>query len=442
MKLHITILLFVSLGCAFRSFAQLEKVVVETYYVTDANDATNTEGGQIESSVKTYRVFFDLEPGAKLLEIFGDEEHPFFISSTEHFYNNADGNSFGYQIPKVSYEMNTVALDTYLTLGQTGFQGINSFFGLPKEQDTNGSFIGGVNNDGGSAMIEDGLLINEHPDAGIPLTVADGMDTLQTSISDWFHFGVLDFGSGNDSSIFGNLVAGNEFYSENFSLRNSGVKGVDPDSNFVLVAQLTTAGQLSFTMNARIMQIADGDTTTLIYYGTNILSNEDEFFNPFLIYPQVCGCQDPNFVEYDPAFACSDAGACITPVVIGCTDTLACNYSAEANTNVQILCCYPGFCAERDIEQVCPQLKGEDFDIYLYPNPATESISLNVLSGVTYNMEYTVYNYYGEQLLTSTIPNAPLNFTATFDLSSFISGIYQVRVKGVNGEQSKLFVKL
>jgi hypothetical protein len=438
----IAFILSIVVGCCSSAWAQLERVLVERYYVADSLDATDTIGGGVEQGAVTYRIYMDLLPGAQLLEIYGDADHPFRIESTAPFFNNVDGATFGFEIPKVSYESNTVALDSYLTLGQTGYQGVKTYFGLPKDQDTDGSFIGGVNNDGGSEMIDGGLLINADITAGIPLTQADGMDTLNWSIQDWFNFGVLDFASGADSTIFGTTSQPLKFESTNFSLRNSGVVGVEPDSNAVLVAQVTTMGELSFTLNARVAVFTNGDTLVYTYVGTNTVNEENQFFNAFLNYPQLCGCQDPNYLEYNSAFACSEEGACVTPNVIGCMDTLACNYDPQANVNVDLLCCYPGFCANLDIEEVCPQLKGNTFDVDVYPNPTQNELVLQVLSGVTSDVEYVIYNYYGIEMASRSISQAPLNYVERLDVSAFNQGIYQVKVSGVDGDRYKIFVKL
>jgi hypothetical protein len=437
MKKLLPILLFLSL--AKFSEAQLEGLVVETYYVSDVLDATDTIGGQLLEGETTYRIYLDLAPGSRLLSVFGQEEHPFSMGSTRRFFNNVDGASFGYEIPKVSYESNTVALDSYITLGQNGFQGLKNYYGILKSQDTDGSFIGGLNNDGGSEMVDGGLLTNADPIAGIPLTVADGMDTLNLAITDWFSFGIVDFASGADSSIFSNSAADSTFESNQFILQCEGVYGVNPDSNQVLVAQLTTPGEISFRLNARILTIG-GDTLT--YVGTNVVNQPNTFFAPFLVYPQVCGCIDPSFIEFSPDFACEQEGACQTPVVFGCTDTLACNYDSAANFHVENLCCYPGFCQERDIEEVCPQLKGESFDFKMFPNPVVEKVFVQVISGVTSDISIRITDYNGLDVFSENISQAPLNYSTQIDFSDKPSGIYLVRVTGVEGVKNGMLVKL
>jgi len=418
--------------------AQLEGLFIESYYVADSLDATDTIGGDLQQGEATYRVYLDLAPGSKLIAAFGDADHPFEIASTRRFFNNVDGATFGYDIPKVSYESNTVALDSYITLGQNGFQGLKNYFGIPKENDTDGSFIGGVNNDGGSQIVDGGLLTNSDPTAGIPLTEADGMDTLNLVIEDWFNFGVVDFTTGVDSTIFGVNAVDSSFTSTQFELRCSGVYGVVPDSNRVLLAQLTTPGEISMRLNIRLLT-ASGDT--LAYFGTNVVNQPNTFFAPFLVYPQVCGCTDPNYLEFSPDFACEEEGACLTPIVFGCTDTLACNYDPLANVQIDNLCCYPGFCQERDLEEVCPQLKGETFDFKVYPNPASDNVFVQVISGVRSNLRIDVTDYNGVIVYSESFMEAPLNYSTQINLIDHPSGIYLVRVTGIEGVKNGMLVK-
>jgi len=437
MKTLLTILL--SLYCSLKMHAQLDGLFIETYYVTDSLDATDTIGGNLLAGETTYRVYIDLAPGSKLIAAFGDSDHPFQIAGTRRFFNNVDGATFGYDIPKVSYESNTVALDSYITIGQNGFQGLKNYFGIPKQEDTDGSFIGGGNNDGGSEIIEGGLLTNNDAVAGVPLTEADGMDTLNLVIEDWFNFGIVDFTTGEDSTIFSVNAVDSSFTSSQFEIRCTGVYGVVPDSNKVLLAQLTTPGEIALRLNVRILTLA-GDTLT--YYGTNVVNQPSAFFAPDLVYPQVCGCTNPDYLEFSPDFACEEDGACQTPIVYGCTDTLACNYDSLANFHIDNLCCYPGFCQERDLEEVCPQLKGETFDFKVYPNPASENVFVQVLSGVKSNLLIELSDYNGVIVYTENIVEAPLNYSTQIDLTDKPTGIYLVRVTGIEGVKNGMLVKL
>jgi hypothetical protein len=261
--------------------AQLEGLFIETYYVSDSLDATDTIGGPLQEGETTYRVFLDLAPGSKVISLFGDAGHPFEVGSTRRFFNNVDGETFGYEIPKVSYELNTVGLDSYITIGQNGSQGLRKFYGLPKSQDDDGSFIGGVNNDGGSEVIDGGLLVNDDVAAGIPLTIADGMDTLNLTIQEWTSFGIVDFASGEDSTIFSINATDSIFTSTQCELKCEGVYGVVPDSNFVLIAQLTTVGELSFELN---LLIGAPNGSSQKYVARNPITEESEWTHPDLIF--------------------------------------------------------------------------------------------------------------------------------------------------------------
>ena len=438
--------LFFACFAWYNASAQLEKVIVEKYYVSDSNDFTDTSGGIVSIGSTTYRIYIDLAPGSILKKIYGDPNHPFEITSTEVFFNNIlDGKSFGKDLTKVSLSENTVALDSWITLGQVPKkQGTKTYYGILKNQDDDGSFIGGINNDGGSSLITTGLLINNDPSCGIPLTVADGIDTMTVTPNSWSEVGVVDFTSGNDSTIFGSLVPKKEFISTGFELRNSGVTGVNLDSNQIIIAQLTTKGDLSFKLNLEIEQLINGLPTLVKYVAKDTLLVAGEIFNPFLSYPQSCGCDDPDFLEYSSSFVCYLEGSCQTPVKIGCMDTLACNYDPAVNINVEELCCYPGFCAGRNIEEVCPSLMGNDFDVNLYPNPTSGDITMNLISGNACNWNYEVYNTYGSVKLSGsfTTTQSELNVVLPLDLSNIDLGMYRLKVSNGDLSKHKLFIKL
>jgi len=438
--------LFFACFAWYNASAQLEKVIVEKYYVSDSNDFTDTSGGIVSIGSTTYRIYIDLAPGSILKKIYGDPNHPFEITSTEVFFNNIlDGKSFGKDLTKVSLSENTVALDSWITLGQVPKkQGTKTYYGILKNQDDDGSFIGGINNDGGSSLITNGLLINNDPSCGIPLIVSDGIDTMTVTPNSWSDVGVVDFTSGNDSTIFGSLVPKKEFISTGFSLSNSGVTGVNLDSNQVIIAQLTTKGDLSFKINLELEELVNGVPTLVKYVAKDTLLVAGEIFNPFLSYPQSCGCDDPDFLEYNSSFVCYLEGSCQTPIKIGCMDSMACNYDPAVNINVEELCCYPGFCADRNIEEVCPSLMGNDFDLNLYPNPTSGDITMNLISGNACNWNYEVYNTYGSVKLSGsfTTTESELNIVLPLDLSNIDLGMYRLKVSNGDLSKHKLFIKL
>ena len=54
--------------------------------------------------------------------------------------------------------------------------------------------------------------------------------------------------------------------------------------------------------------------------------------------PPVFGCMDSSYVEFDFT-ATVDTGMCYTPIIYGCTDSLAYNYVDSANTDIDISSC-------------------------------------------------------------------------------------------------------
>ncbi len=412
--------------------AQLEGLFVETYYVADSADALgDLSGSNLQPGEITYRVYLDLAPGSKVVEVFGDDNHPFAITSSRRFFNHQWGKVCSYDIPLGDYSDNTTALDSYITIGKIAKN--QARFAVPKYQDTDSTRIAGEDN-------SDSLLINNDVRAGIPLTDFDGFmpDSSQTIVDDSFvRLNIAE----EDSSIFSHYALDSAFYSNDFRLiYNSGVAGVNAgESNYVLIAQLTSLGDISMKLNA-VIRTAGGDD--IRYVSTDTLTTTSIVFSADLNYPPACGCTDPNYLEYSPDYACLIDGSCITPKVIGCTDTMACNYDTSANFNVPNLCCYPGFCQDRDLEEVCPHIKGESFDIDVFPNPAEQYATLQIISGVEGDTEIDITNYNGVTLYSERLSSPALNLSKRIDIASWAPGVYHVRVKAINKVQHSILVKL
>ena len=73
MKIRISSLLIILLSLVSISnvcLAQIEKVEIETYYVSDSLDATDTINGKfIDKGTKTYRIYVDLAVGSKIKKL-------------------------------------------------------------------------------------------------------------------------------------------------------------------------------------------------------------------------------------------------------------------------------------------------------------------------------------------------------------------------------------
>ncbi len=444
---NILILIFTLLVISASAQDAIRNVIVETYYVSDAKDASDTTGGKLEVGSKTYRIYIQMKPGCKLLSVYGDNTHLLKIASTAPVFNNLSyGETFGKDMKTSNLRKNTVALDSWLTLGQTTRKAAITNFGVLKSQDKNGSLIGGVNNDGGSAEFPGGLLTNNDALAGPALTVADGMDSLADVESNWINYGFIDMVSGEDSTIFGSVKAGNEFVSNDAYLSNTGVMGVNADSNLVLVAQLTTKGEISFELNVQVSD-PDVDNSFRNYYvakGMDTINPGEKTItkvSSYLKYPADCGCNDPNFLEYDKKYVCAAMDSCKTRIVLGCTDVNACNYNPDANYNVQYLCCYPGKCYDRDISLACPA-EEPVLRLEIYPNPADSRITIQASPGNDdKETKYLVYNYYGKVVLERDLGIINGKLIDDLDLSGFEPGLYVVRLISGEATDSRMFIK-
>jgi hypothetical protein len=245
-----TILVFILIVVVFFSKAQngLEKIFVERYYVTDSNDSMYSIPTLPVGSV-TYRIYADLLPGYKVQSIFGSIQHQLVMSTTTYFFNQSD---YGSTLPTFSAnnaKKNTVMIDSWLSTGGA----CNGYLGIPKTGDN------GVGNFVNSNVPQ--LLQNNAPQAGIPLTIQDGMyagsvpSTITLGLS-----GLIDvFGDGSTN--------GNQFYVNNGAWSClSGASGPIPSTNQVLIAQITTNGTFHFELN---IQIGTPSLGTEIYVSSN-----------------------------------------------------------------------------------------------------------------------------------------------------------------------------
>lgn len=445
---QILLRIFTLLVFAIPVKGQIHGVFVERYYVSDSLDATDTICGGLPVGSVTYRIYVDLDSGSKLLRIYGDASHLLEFRSTESFFNHfTDGQTFGKDISKSRYAENTVALDSWLTLGQVTRNAARTYFGVPKPMDTDGSFVGGSNNDGGSAAISGGLLTNADSTAGIPLTVADGNDTLSVAPTNWFSNGIIDPVTGDDSTVFGSLVQGNHFSSSNAFLANSGTVGKIPADNLVLVAQLTTTGDLSFKINIVVQQPSTPFPVEVKYVAQLAPgeTNSDTLkVAPSLSYPPICGCLDPDYLEYSSAFSCAAPDSCRTLIVFGCMDTAACNYDPSANFNLPSLCCYPGYCNDRNLGVVCPDLnigRAAFENLMIYPNPAAEEAFVQWTSGSGRTGVGSVLSMTGKLIRKFDIQGSTDGGRIRIGLTDVAPGAYILRLSDGITTMNRLLVK-
>ncbi|MFN3874735.1 MAG: T9SS type A sorting domain-containing protein [Flavobacteriales bacterium] len=428
--MRIRIALCALLGAAaptLRAQQSLENVIVETYYVSDANDTADPlSGGGLAQGARTYRVYLDLCEGCALRAVYGDQYHPISIASTSPFFNHADrGRTFGHQLNNTGLGEGTVALDSYLSLGR----GSAARLGILKEEDPDGSGIGGANNN-------QGLLSNSAPEMGLPITQADGLVPLAGAPSVPPGFLV----SGDDpAAAFGDETVASSFSSAGFriSTTNPGVTGPTAD-NRILIAQLTTAGELTFQLNVEVQQ-PDGAVTRYVSTADTLLPGET--LSGLLVFPPDCGCTNPNFLEYDPAAGCDD-GSCATPIVFGCLDPAACNYSATANFNVPQLCCYGiDDCNGLDPYLVCPTIGFHELArgaLVVAPNPTHGALRIAGAERLAPPLSMMVMDASGRALMRAALRS---DGPSEADLSGLAEGPYLVLVQGAKGSATARIIK-
>jgi hypothetical protein len=235
MKNILTTLLTVFVS-ALSSGKGLENIIVEKYYVSDSKDASIKSGGKLPAGSVTYRIYVDMLPAYRFQAAYGVPGHELRIETTTSFFNNEEsGASTANEVKRNKLGNNTVMLDSWLSVGAAA-QNMN---GLLKTEDT-------------TDVIKnlDGILQNADTSSGTPLSRRDG-ECYAAVVPVVTFFGI----DSNMISIFDtkNVKTNRQVFStDNGSWASFGGSiGATPE-NRVLIAQLTTDGNLSFTLNIQI----------------------------------------------------------------------------------------------------------------------------------------------------------------------------------------------
>ena len=127
---------------------------------------------------------------------------------------------------------------------------------------------------------------------------------------------MAEFNAGNNLNI-------DSFFGGSWFALITANNGYAGDDQRVLVAQLTTDGELNGQLYVQVFP--NGDQSQDTYLTLSFGGNE-------------CGCNDEMACNYDASVTYDD-GSCFYPVdggeceVLGCMTSLACNYNADANTD-------------------------------------------------------------------------------------------------------------
>ncbi len=295
MKHHCRTLLSTALlaGGLTASAQGLEGVIVENYYTISAADATFINGGAISTPItegtKVYRIYVDMAPNYKLNTVFGSpipqggtvSPNPLDFHTTTSFWND---DNFGTEVPPQTSRLDErAAFDSYITIGVTGRSGgavgcgsNTQQQGVLKTADTNGnltlcSVYSGFPSGAGT------------PDGNIP--ASPSIPALTYNIGGLVDLTALQTG-GNTLSMVNDSWA---------TLPNG--TGVDPtNTNRVLIAQLTTDGELSFHVNVQL-QAPGGALETYVWNQ----AGSGEQAKTFLTYPvPVTGCSSSQTAYLNP----------------------------------------------------------------------------------------------------------------------------------------------
>lgn len=259
------LLLFALAICSQFAFAQngLEGIIVEKYYVSNTADAAGSVGA-LPAGSTTYRIYVDLLPGYTFQAAYGVANHELRFQTTTAFFNNEDWGSTTPNFTKTRLSNNTVMLDTWLSGGAACVGN----FGVVEAED---AVAGGTN-----VVNANGILANNDPNAGQPLSVADGIYAGTTPSVTVLGFTQSELDILDNVSNTGNLIS---TFNASWAVLG-GATGPLP-SNKVLIGQFTTNGTFSFKLNIQIGTPTPGVSQN--YVAENPTGNEILF--PGLIYP-------------------------------------------------------------------------------------------------------------------------------------------------------------
>ena len=237
MKLLYNFILLSFLSLSVSAQNGLERVIVEKYYVSDANDKTvDGDGGVLPLNSVTYRVFVDMLPGYIFQAAYGTPEHELKIATSTTFFNNEDRGARFPTYSRSQAQNNTVMLDSWLSAGAA----LKDYAGVLKEMDNGENTIQNADN----------VLQNEDPEAGIPLTLQDGaiLATAEpVTVVGFFDTDLTILDDVNDPDSPASISTHDGAWS---SLNGS--RGPDTMENIVLIGQFTTDGVFEFELNLQI----------------------------------------------------------------------------------------------------------------------------------------------------------------------------------------------
>ncbi len=429
--------LIISLGLLFQGvtgFSQgLEKIIVEKYYISDANDAIENDGGILPVGSVTYRIYADMLPGYKFQAGYGVPKHELRITTSTYFFNNIDrGASSPNGIAKTFLKNNTVMLDSWLSTGAAS----TGNFGILKADDS------------GNIVNSDGLLQNADPKAGIPLKTVDGLVTGSP-------VGVTFVGITNEVAIFDattdDTATGQTFSTSDGSWAALGGAVGPTADNRVLIAQITTAGTFSFELNIQI-GTPGGDVEN--YVAKN--PEAGELTMTSLTYPDATANNAPTVTITSPANAADITAGDVVSIKADAADTDGSVASVEffvngvsKNTDAVAPYAYDwtSVAGNTELTAVATDNKGAkttsskvifvvkapvgilesaaaETAFSVYPNPAKDELSLEISSSENNSGSYSISGIDGKVVLRKELGFVSGTLVEKIDISSLARGHY------------------
>ena len=402
---------------AFSQQLLIEELIVETYYITDSQDAAFTTFGEIEENSTSFRVYLDLCAGCKFRGFYASANHPLSVNSTENFYNSTQGGTFGNELNHdIAMTFGIPLLDSYFSFGP----GTAGHRGILKVSDP-------------TSVIISATLQNQDPAIGVLLTESDGLEPSGEAIV------VLPPSGNSPSAVFNNATVSNSYFTDTlFAIVNTPTTGLD-EENKILIGQFTTTGTLEFELN---VIVEDPNGTTHRRVASNGVLSDNEQVSAYLKYPPQCGCTDSDYLEYDPSAPCDD-GSCETFIMFGCTNPDACNFDPEANFSIPELCCFVDSCQGLDPNLLCPTLSVSEKDknqLVIYPNPATSEVNIKgIPTNTSGPLTISIFDLHGRCLFKRQVVT---NYNQEVKINSLLieGGMYLLRVDSDNFNAAKTLI--
>jgi hypothetical protein len=365
----------------------LDSLIVETYYISNAADATAADldasnagypvaTGVLPAGSVTYRIYAALQPGYEFQAIYGNTPHPLKVSTSTNFYNNSGGGNTPTNWSRTAVKntnSNILGLDSWFTVGGAD----SKDYGILKREDSSAWGTNLIN------VISGGVMQNTDPKAGIPLTTKDGYYYSGAAPANLAAPPTVTFvGLTTELNVFSDgSTVGNSFSTTNGSVAClSGTKGPTA-SNKVLLGQFTTNGQFCFQFNIQV-GTPWGGTRTYVALNPSTTTDTTKIETQL---PSLSGCY---------------------PIITGIKD---------------------------------PPLSNSSFKIY--PNPAKDLLTLDITSHSKENTSYILFNIMGSEVQHKNLGLISEDHKENIDISELPPGVYfiQFTIDGVLS--TKRFVK-